>query len=179
MKIYTRAGDKGKTTLRDGKRVLKSHLRLEAYGSVDELSSSLGIAIVNLKNKTLKNELLLIQKDLFELGGQLAIAKKNIRLDAYLEKRVKNFEKLIDKWTEKLPRLTHFILPGGGKNSAYLHLSRTICRRAERMVVSLSRKETVDKNIIAYLNRLSDVLFTMARFANKIDKEKEIVWKIG
>ncbi|OGH05171.1 MAG: ATP:cob(I)alamin adenosyltransferase [Candidatus Levybacteria bacterium RBG_16_35_11] len=178
MSIYTRAGDKGKTILKDGKKVSKSHIRLEAYGTVDELNSSLGISIANLKDNSLKKELLKIQNDLFEVGGQLASTKKNKKLDLFLEKRVRDFENLIDKWTKKLPKLTHFILPGGEKGS-FLHLSRTICRRAERRVVSLSKKETVDNNVIVYLNRLSDLLFTMARFANKIDKEKEIVWKIG
>ena len=105
----------------------------------------------------------------------MASTKKNKKLDLFLEKRVRDFENLIDKWTKKLPKLTHFILPGGEKGS-FLHLSRTICRRAERRVVSLSKKETVDNNVIVYLNRFSDLLFTMARFANKIDKEKEIVW---
>jgi len=178
MSIYTRAGDKGKTSLKDGTKVLKSHIRLEAYGTVDELNSSIGIAITNIKSNQLKKELLKIQNDLFEVGGQLASTKKNKTLDLYLEKRVKDFENLIDGWTKKLPRLTHFILPGG-KSSSYIHLSRTICRRAERRVVDLSESEDVDKNIIVYLNRLSDLLFTMARFANKIDKEKELIWKLG
>ncbi|OGH09804.1 MAG: ATP:cob(I)alamin adenosyltransferase, partial [Candidatus Levybacteria bacterium RBG_16_35_6] len=110
------------------------------------------------------------------VGGQLVSTKKNKKLDLFLEKRVRDFENLIDSLSKKLPKLTHFILPGGGKGSSYLHLSRTICRRAERRVVSLSKKEAVNNNVIVYLNRFSDLLFTMARFANKIDKEKEIVW---
>jgi cob(I)alamin adenosyltransferase len=171
MAIYTRAGDKGKTQLKDGKKVFKSHIRLEAFGTVDELNSSIGVAIATLTDKNLKEELLKIQNDLFEAGGQLANTKKNKKLDLYLEERVKNFEKLIDDWSEELPALTHFILPGGSKSSSLLHLARTICRRAERRVVDLSKKEIVDENVIVYLNRLSDLLFTMARFANKNKKK--------
>jgi cob(I)alamin adenosyltransferase len=177
MAIYTRAGDKGKTTLREGKKVSKTHVRLEAYGAVDELNSSLGIVIANLKNAPLKKELLKIQNDLFEIGGQLASLKKNKKLDEYLEKRSTDFEKSMDQWTKKLPKLTQFILPGGSKSASLLHLSRTICRRAERRVVDFSVKEKVDQNVIMYLNRLSDFLFTMTRIANKIEKQKEIIWK--
>ena len=181
MTIYTRAGDKGKTSLIDGKKVSKAHIRLESYGTVDELNSSLGFVIANLKDKTLIKELLKIQNDLFEAGSQLTSLKRNKKIDVYLEKRVKEFENLIDSWTKKLPKLDHFILPGGGKAGSALHLARTICRRAERRVVDLSKKETVDQNVIMYLNRLSDLLFTMARIINKKEKHKEIVWtkKIG
>lgn len=176
MTIYTRAGDKGKTSLIDGKKVLKSHIRLESYGTVDELNSSLGLVIANLKDKALIKELLEIQSDLFEAGSNLVSSKRNKKTDAYLEKRVKEFEDLIDGWTKKLPKLSHFILPGGGKAGSALHLSRTICRRAERRVVDLSKKETVDQNVIMYLNRLSDLLFTMARYVNLKENKKEIIW---
>jgi cob(I)alamin adenosyltransferase len=181
MSIYTRAGDKGKTTLREGKKVSKSHIRLEAYGAVDELNSSLGVVIASLKNTPLKKELLKAQNDLFEVGGQLASLKKNKELDVYLENRAKEFEVLMDKWSSKLPKLTHFILPGGSKSASLLHLSRTICRRAERRVVDFADKEKVDQNVIMYLNRLSDFLFTMTRFINRIEKQKETIWikKIG
>lgn len=180
MTIYTRAGDKGKTYLIDGKKVSKAHVRLESYGTVDELNSSLGFVIANLKDKVLIKELLKIQNDLFEAGSQLASSKRNKKIDIYLEKRVKEFENLIDNWTKTLPKLEHFILPGGKSGSA-LHLSRTICRRAERRVVDLSKRETVDQNVIMYLNRLSDLLFSMARVINKKEKQKEIIWikKIG
>lgn len=177
MTIYTRKGDKGKTTLREGKKVLKSHIRLEAYGAVDELNSSLGIVIANLKQVLLKKELLRIQNDLFEVGGQLASLRKNKKLDDYLEERVKDFEDLMDRWSKKLPKLTQFILPGGSGSASFLHLSRTVCRRAERRVVDFSEKEKIDENVIMYLNRLSDLLFTMTRFINRIEKQKEIIWK--
>jgi cob(I)alamin adenosyltransferase len=181
MTIYTRAGDKGKTSLIDGKKISKSHIRLEAYGTVDELNSSLGFVIANLKDKMIIKVLLKIQQDLFEAGSQLASSKRNKKIDIYLEKRVKEFEDSIDKWAKILPKLEHFVLPGGARSGSALHLSRTICRRAERRVVDLSKKEAVDKNVIMYLNRLSDLLFTMARVINKKEKHKEIVWikKIG
>jgi cob(I)alamin adenosyltransferase len=177
MPIYTRTGDRGKTTLREGKKVSKTHVRLEAYGAVDELNSSLGVVIANLKNTSLKKELLKIQNDLFDVGGQLASLKKNKQWDNYLETRAKDFEDLMDKWTKHLPKLNQFILPGGSKSASLLHLSRTICRRAERRVVEFSEKEKVDHKVIMYLNRLSDFLFTMTRFVNKIEKQKEIIWK--
>jgi cob(I)alamin adenosyltransferase len=181
MAIYTRTGDKGKTTLREGKKVSKTHIRLEAYGAVDELNSSLGVVIANLKQLTLKKELLRIQNDLFEIGGQLASLKKNKELDKYLEQRAGDFEELMDKWTKNMPKLTQFILPGGSKTASLVHVSRTVCRRAERRVVEFAEKEKVDHKVIMYLNRLSDFLFTMTRFINKIEKQKETVWikKIG
>lgn len=180
MAIYTRAGDKGKTTLREGKKVSKTHIRLEAYGAIDELNSSLGVVISSIKQQSLKKELLKIQNDLFEIGGQLASLKENKKLDKYLEQRVGDFENLIDKWTAKLPKLTQFILPGGSKSASLLHVSRTICRRAERRVVAFAEKERAGQKVIMYLNRLSDFLFTMTRFANKIEKQKEVIWeKIG
>jgi cob(I)alamin adenosyltransferase len=179
MSIYTRAGDKGETSLKTGKKILKSDIRLDAFGSVDELNSSLGILIVGLKEKKIKGELLKIQKDLFEIGGQLASSSTNKKLDLFLNKRVSDFENLIDSWSKEMPVLKHFILPGGSKNAALVHLARTICRRAERRTVELSHKEKVDGNVIVYLNRLSDLLFTMARFVNKIEKQKEIIWDGG
>lgn len=174
MSIYTRAGDRGKTSLKNGKKVFKSHIRLDAFGSIDELNSSLGVVIANLKNQKLKTELFRIQNDLFEVGGLLAgsSATKN----AFLEKRIKDFEDQIDTWSKKLPTLANFILPGGSKSASFIHLSRAICRRAERRVVELSQKEKIDAGITKYLNRLSDLLFTMARFVNKIEGSKEINW---
>lgn len=179
MKIYTRAGDSGKTVLKNGKKVFKSDLILETYGTVDELNSTLGIVIANTKEKDLQNQLLKIQMDLFEIGNHLSEAKTDKNLELFLKRRVKNFEETIDKMTKSLNKIEHFILPGGGKTSSFLHLARTICRRAERRVVEFSKKEKVNKEVIVYLNRLSDLLFTMARFTNKIDKEKEVIWKIG
>ncbi|MDP3726913.1 MAG: cob(I)yrinic acid a,c-diamide adenosyltransferase, partial [bacterium] len=168
MSIYTRTGDKGKTSLFSGQRVSKADLRVEAYGTVDELNSAIGVAIAEISNiihstssgqiSNIKKELVQVQKDLFEIGS--ALAQAGIR---NLDQRVKDFEKMIDEMTGKLPPLQNFILPGGGGAGSTLHFARTVCRRAERRVVALSKKEKISADIIVYLNRLSDLLFTMAR----------------
>lgn len=176
MKIYTRAGDKGKTSLISGKKVSKTHVRLKAYGLIDELNCFLGFALTFLKDKSLKKEIFKIQNDLFEIGAKLANSSKDKELDKYLEKRTEKFEESIDNLSGKLPKLSHFILPGGSKAAGSLHVCRTICRKAERATVELSEKEKVDEKTIMYLNRLSDLLFTMARFVNKLEKKKEIIW---
>src|SRR3989344_4936364 len=177
-KIYTRTGDKGKTSLFDGKRVFKYDKKVEAYGTIDELNSAIGVAMAEISNKRKKKGLPLIteeleeiQKDLLEIGSSLAVS---IALPVdQLKDRPQEFEKLIDKLTRQLPPLTQFILPGGGKGGAHLHVARTVARRAERRVVGLSKTEKVDEIIIIYLNRLSDLLFTMARFVNFKEKKKE------
>lgn len=167
MKIYTRTGDKGETSLLGGMRVPKNHARVEAYGTLDELGSFIGVSLVFLEEKKhlrLKKELTKVQKDLIEINS--ALASPNLSTVAVLDKRIVEFEKIIDDLTEKMPPLKSFILPGGTKESAFLHLSRALARRAERRTVSLHEAEGVDDNILAYLNRLSDLLFTMARFVN-------------
>ena len=183
MKIYTKTGDKGETGMFGGKRVSKSSLRIEAVGSVDELNSVIGVAIaqvssIKYKVFSIKKELIEIQNDLFEIGSVLASpnTKYQIQNTKYLMQRVKEFEELIDELTEKLPELRNFILPGGGIVGSEIHLARSIARRAERRIVELSKKEKIDSSILVYFNRLSDLLFTMARFANKKDKHKEILW---
>jgi len=209
MPIYTRTGDKGQTSLFNGQRVSKADLRVEAYGTVDELNSVIGVVLAGTQNSKLKtqnynsklkSELVLIQNDLFEIGSSLARVEDTsevaegllgggrsprrsprssgatIRGIGYLSNRVEDFEKEIDKMTEQMPVLSNFILPGGGKIGAMLHFARTVARRAERKVVALDGREKVDKNIIMYLNRLSDLLFTMARFLNYKEKQKEIIW---
>lgn len=172
MPIYTRTGDKGQTSLLNGRRVSKADLRVEAYGTVDELNSTIGIAIAEISN--IDKELIRIQNDLFEIGS--ALASTDIGNLSYLSNRVEDFENLIDKMTTAMPSLSNFILPGGGKAGAMLHFARTVARRAERKVATLKESEMVDKNIIMYLNRLSDLLFTMARFVNYKEKKKEIIW---
>lgn len=176
MKIYTRTGDKGKTSLMGGKRVLKSDQRVETYGSVDELNSVLGVVIANLspKQKALKKELESVQHDLFAIGAYLA--QPSAPSLKYLGKRITEFEQLIDKQTQKLPALRNFILPGGGRAGASLHQARTVCRRTERQLVSLMQKEELDPNVMKYLNRLSDFLFSTARFVNHQAKNKETIW---
>lgn len=160
MPIYTRTGDDGTTALFGGRRLLKSDLQIEAYGGLDELSAYLGLLISKTKNKDDKELFTFIQKDLYQIMGYLAGAK--INLD-YLAKEVIKFEKIIDTLELKLPKLTQFILPQGTELSVHAHVSRTICRRAERGVV---RYDNSLKIIIRYLNRLSDLLFTFARTYN-------------
>ena len=183
MPIYTRTGDKGKTSLFNGQRVSKADLRVEAYGTIDELNSAIGIAIAEVQSSKfkvqsyslkLKSELVRIQNDLFDIGS--CLANPTAEPLEYSQDRVKDFENLIDKMTKSLPVLSNFILPGGGKTGAVLHFARTVVRRAERRVVSLSKSEKVGGSIIMYLNRLSDLLFTMARFVNHKEKQKEIIW---
>jgi len=176
MPIYTRKGDKGETSLFDGTRVSKFHPRVETYGTIDELNSMLGAAVANLKSKSLKleSELEKIQHDLLKIGSTLANPRPLSVLG--LTKRPTDFEKLIDKMTEKMPPLKNFILPGGGRAGSLLHVARTITRRAERQLVKLMQKEEIDKSVVIYLNRLSDLLFTMARYVNHLEKKKETKW---
>lgn len=173
--IYTKKGDKGKTSLFDGKKVWKYDLKVEAYGTIDELNSSIGVASSFIKVRTINKELEEIQNDLLEIGSSLAVSS-TLPADQ-LKNRPEEFEKLIDKLTVQMPPLSSFILPSGGRGGSLLHLSRTICRRAERKIVQLSKKEQVDRLILIYLNRLSDVLFTMARYINYKEYKKEKVWK--
>ena len=179
MAIYTRTGDKGKTSLANGKRVSKSDLRIEACGTIDELNSMIGV-VVSIKYLVLsiKKELIKIQNDLLDIGSTLANPdpKYSIRNTKYFLERGKEFENLIDKMTAKMPKLSNFILPGGGKAGAMLHLARAVCRRAERGIVKLSTREAIDNEIVIYMNRLSDLLFTMARFANFKEKRRENLW---
>ncbi len=176
MPIYTRTGDKGKTSLFDGTRVFKSHPRVETYGTVDELNSTIGSILAHLpaKHGLVKKELEKIQHELFDIGSALATPEPLPVIG--LQDRPKDFEKLIDQMTVKMPTLTAFILPGGSKAGSLLHIARTIVRRAERQLVELMQSEEVDSTVVVYLNRLSDLLFTMARYVNHIEKKKEIKW---
>jgi len=176
-KIYTRTGDKGQTSLFGNTRVSKADERVDTYGTVDELNSAIGLAIAQVKSsrKKVTDELERIQNDLLLIGSTLA-NPENPRLPQ-LKERVDDFERLIDFMTEKMPELHNFILPGGGVAGAQLHVCRTLCRRVERRIVSLSQKEDIDDNIRMYFNRLSDLLFTMARYVNHIEKHKETIWK--
>ena len=178
MSVYTRVGDKGKTSLYGGKPVSKADIRVEAYGNLDELNSFLGVVLQGLKDKTVKKEIITIQNDLFEIGScvsSLSI-KKHKELGEYLRKRVLEFEKEIDSLTKKLPELENFILPGGSLTGSKLHFARTITRRAERRMVALSAKDKVLDEILVYLNRLSDLLFMYARYINYKEKKKELLW---
>jgi cob(I)alamin adenosyltransferase len=175
--IYTRTGDKGKTSLFGGKRVLKSDVRVDTYGTIDELNSVIGLVIANMqtKHKKIAHELEKIQHDLFAIGAYLANPKAQASKN--LSERVKEFEKMIDIQTKKMPELKNFILPGGGMTGAELHQARTVARRAERQLVALMQKEILDEKVITYINRLSDLLFSTARFVNHNEKKKETIWK--
>lgn len=174
MSVYTRAGDKGKTHLYQGKVVSKGSLRVEAIGFIDELNSLLGIVISQIKDKKLREELVKIQSDLFEIGALLANPSSK---GQKLTDRVKDFERIIDKLEKDLPPLVNFILPGGGRTGSFIHLARTVVRRAERRIAELLEKEDVQEEIVVYINRLSDLLFMFARFINYKEKKKEIHWK--
>ncbi len=175
MKIYTKTGDKGKTSLFGGQRVSKTDLRVEAYGTVDELNSLIGLATAFMRQKKLKEQLILIKSDLLDIGSHLATP--GAKEPSFLIDRITAMETLIDTLTAQLPELRNFILSGGGKAGAFLHVARTVCRRTERMVVRLSQKEDISEIVLQYFNRLSDLLFTAARFANHKDKKKEIIWQ--
>lgn len=177
MSIYTRFGDKGKTSLYGGKTVSKGSLRIDAYGSIDELNSWLGVVLTEIRDTKIKKELFIIQSDLFEIGASLASNIENKKNKGYFEKRVKKFEEEMDRLTKKLPKLMNFILPGGGKTGSFLHVARTVARRAERRTAELSEKEDINKEILIYMNRLSDLLFTFARYINYKEKKKELLWK--
>lgn len=175
MPIYTRKGDKGKTSLFDGKKVWKFDPKVEAYGTIDELNSIIGAASSFIKIQTINKELEQIQNDLLEIGSSLAVSS-TLPVDQ-LNKRPEEFEKLIDKLTNQMSPLSQFILPSGGRGGSMLHLARTVARRAERKIVQLNQKEQIDGLILIYLNRLSDLLFTMARFVNFKEKQKEKIWQ--
>lgn len=175
MKIYTKFGDRGKTSL-IGEVRDKDDIRVSAYGQIDELNALIGTIIAFTPHEEIKKILEQIQKDLFITGAELANVKgenKN-KIDP---NRVNEFENKIDEIWEQLPPLTNFILPGGSKTAALLHLTRTVCRRAERDIVSLNKKEKVNPYIIIYINRLGDLFFTLARWANKRERIEEIIWK--
>ena len=175
MPIYTRRGDKGQTSLFGGKRVLKSETRVDTYGTVDELNSVLGLVVAQLSKRTkIKKELERIQHDLFSIGSYLA--NPEAKPVESLVGRVDEFEKIIDEQTEAMPELHNFILPGGGKAGAGLHQARTVCRRAERRLVALMQEEEIDEMVVKYINRLSDLLFSTARYMNHLDKKKETLW---
>jgi cob(I)alamin adenosyltransferase len=179
MKVYTKTGDKGKTSLFGGQRVMKDALRIEAYGTIDELNSHLGV-IRSLKPVTQLDGILdSLQQELFVLGADLATPrsqkKAKVRRIGSLE--VERAEKTIDSLEEYLEPLQAFILPAGSNIASELHVARTVCRRAERCVVRLSRRNDIGPLPLVYLNRVSDLLFVLARYANKLDGVEETKWK--
>lgn len=186
-KVYTRTGDAGKTRLAGGQPVWKDSLRVEAYGTVDELNSSIGMVRVfnqeivehNKQAGQLEDELRWVQNKLFDVGSILATIPGQTfkNMPQVLASDVTRLEKMIDRCQKSLEPLKEFILPGGGKVSGFLHQARTICRRAERVCVALSKIEPVDPTIIKFVNRLSDALFVLARWVAKTQGEPEFLWE--
>lgn len=178
MRIYTKAGDQGETGLIGGVRVPKDDVRVEAYGTVDELNSALGVVRAHLTDSELTSLLLTIQSTLFDMGAELACPPERAAQFAVLsDDHVQELERMIDRLEEDLEPLREFILPGGDAAAAFYHLARSVCRRAERRVVTLSRHFPVREVIIHYLNRLSDLLFVMARTANRHTGVEDNRWK--
>jgi len=178
-KVYTRTGDDGTTGLGAGQRVGKDTLRIEAYGTVDELNSVLGVALAAGLNETLAEALGAIQNELFHLGSDLCILeedKAKMPVPGIEERHVVALEKLMDRLSEELSPLENFILPGGTPGAAQLHVARTVCRRAERIVIALGRQEPVGAWTVRYLNRLSDALFVMARHENRRRGTPDVLW---
>ena len=186
-KVYTRTGDAGKTRLAGGQQVWKDSLRVEAYGTVDELNSSIGVVRVlnsetrghNKQADQLEDELRWVQNKLFDVGSILATAPGQTfkNMPQVMASDVTRLEKTIDRCQKTLEPLKEFILPGGGRVSSFLHQARTICRRAERLCVTLSKTEPVDPQIIKFINRLSDTLFVLARWVAKTQGEPEFLWE--
>jgi cob(I)alamin adenosyltransferase len=178
-KVYTRTGDDGTTSLGAGQRVPKDSLRVEAYGTVDELNSAVGAAMAVGVDPRLLGALAVIQNELFHLGSDLCVteADKAAHPVPRIEARhVERLEKLMDDLSEDLAPLENFVLPGGSPDAALLHVARAVCRRAERIVVSLARAEPVGDQVVVYLNRLSDALFVMARWENRRKGVPDVLW---
>ncbi|MHA2078799.1 MAG: cob(I)yrinic acid a,c-diamide adenosyltransferase [Candidatus Thorarchaeota archaeon] len=176
-RIYTRAGDKGKTGLLSGERIDKADLRVEAYGTVDELGTTLGVAKVHATSK-IAGYLHDIQRKLYLINSELATNVDALEEDNPLRKLtrvtavdVENLEKIADDLSEELPLLQNFVIPGGTKAATFLHVSRTVCRRAERRVVQFANSQPVNEELVRYINRLSDLLFVMARYENEKEGE--------
>jgi cob(I)alamin adenosyltransferase len=183
-RVYTKAGDHGQTRLVGGRLIAKEDLRLESYGTIDELNSIVGLARVYCRKNSaptaqeMDRLLTRIQHQLFDLGSELATHPEDVypQMPLVQGKEIQEMEEFMDLWTAELPPLKSFILPGGGEISAFLHLARTTCRRAERIVVALSKKEPLRPEVLQYLNRLSDLFFVMVRKISKDLGESEELW---
>ncbi|MCG8435525.1 MAG: cob(I)yrinic acid a,c-diamide adenosyltransferase [Gammaproteobacteria bacterium] len=172
-KIYTRTGDGGSTGLGDGTRVDKDSPRVEAYGTVDELNSVIGVVLTTNLPTTVKDSLTEIQHELFDLGSELCVPG----FTAIKDSQIARLEKELDAFNADLPPLKEFILPGGSQAAATCHLARAVCRRAERRVISLSKLENINGSAIRYLNRLSDLLFVIARILVRHENGSEVLWR--
>lgn len=180
-KIYTKSGDGGTTSLFGGSRIAKDSQRIETIGAIDELNASLGVAEIAIKNKKITDLIARVQNELFNIGASLAdpdkLTKKLGKLSDFDSKNIEFLESVINELDSQLPHLRNFILPSGSEAGSRLHHSRSICRRAEREVVRLSKNEKINPDFQIYLNRLSDLLFVLARTANKQANQKELFWE--
>jgi len=176
MKLYTRTGDDGSTALLGGQRVSKASRHVEAAGTIDELNSALGLAAALCQGDELRAMLHTIQHRLFDLGADLATPNQPDQTRRLHSDAIKDAERMIDQLCEKLEPLQQFILPGGSVLAAHLHLARVICRRAERLCVALSKQEPIHELAVPYLNRLSDLLFALARRANQLEGIADMPW---
>lgn len=177
MKIYTKTGDDGTTSLYGGKRVNKHNLRVAAYGTIDELNAYLGLLRDLTEIEAVKLKLITIQKSMFTIGSQLASTAKNkTKTPSILTEDIELLEHDIDEMNENLSTMTHFILPGGHPTVSHCHIARSICRRAERKICKLSENEMIDPTILKYINRLSDYLFVLSRYLSTFLNVSEIKW---
>ena len=180
MKIYTGFGDQGNTALFGGETVKKNHLRVEMYGTLDELNSVIGMLRNKNKELSVENALKNIQGELFTYGAEIATpeaGKRETFTDHISENHIIALEQTIDHLSEKLPSLKRFVLPGGSEAACYAHLARTVCRRAERLLIKLADDTEVRGPLIVYLNRLSDLLFVIARYENNMNSIEDVVWE--
>ena len=166
MNIYTKTGDKGQTSLYDGSRIDKDSIRVDSYGTIDELNSYIGLCM-HYVSEDIKKELFDIQRDLFYIGAELATKNTDKLNKVVIEEDIINLEHIIDKYMGKSKGLDSFILPGTSLASAHLHIARTICRRAERIIISLNKMENINPLLIKYINRLSDTLYAIARYSEE------------
>lgn len=185
MKIYTKTGDKGQTSLFGGTRVPKHHIRIDSYGTIDELNSYIGLIRDQKMDAPTKDVLISIQQELFTVGAMLATpadkatlknGKERLNIEKTNETKVAFLESKIDEMNTDLPPMTHFVLPGGHTTVSYCHIARCVCRRAERLATELAESEEIDTYVITYLNRLSDYLFVLARKLTSDNNAEEIKW---
>ena len=178
-KIYTRGGDAGETSLGDGSRVSKLDERIAAYGAVDELNSAIGLVLAGGSPPSIREVLLRVQNELFDLGADLSVPLEHEGRLRATQEQVDRLEAECDRVNAELPELTSFVLPGGGETAARLHVARTICRRAEREALVAANAHAVNQLVLVYLNRLSDLLFILARAANAGESHEEPLWRPG
>ena len=180
MKIYTKTGDTGMTSLFGGGRVQKDAVRIEAYGTVDELNATVGVVRAHKPSQKVDEMLTIIQNELFVLGSDLATPHDSrVEIDRISPEMSIRLESWIDELDTDLEPLRYFVLPGGSVTASFLHVSRTVCRRAERCVVTAQNIETISNDVIVYLNRLSDLLFVMSRYENHVSQTPEVRWITG